>query len=192
VIPSEYREFFTATAGVSGTLIGLLFVAITVAPHRAQDPETRVVFRSHSAGALLVFTNALVLSLAALVPLVSLGWWTLASCVGILAFALASGRSGVAEARRDGGSWRTLTLAAGLLGVAVFEAVAGIQLIMNGSDLAALRTLNYVVIADVAMGINRAWHLVSLHDTSLLSSLRVIVHGDGPQAAAEPAAENPE
>jgi hypothetical protein len=87
MIPEEYRAFFTAAAGAGGALIGLLFVAITVSPEGAQHVDTRTEFRIRASTALLVFSNALALSLAALVPRISLGWWCLVTSLGLLAFA---------------------------------------------------------------------------------------------------------
>ena len=76
MIPSEeYREFFVAAAGAAAALIGLLFVAVSVFPERARQAQTQVAFHNRASAALLVFTNALVLSLAALVPGTTLGWW---------------------------------------------------------------------------------------------------------------------
>ena len=34
MVPQEFHEFFSACAAVSGALIGLLFVAVSVAPDR--------------------------------------------------------------------------------------------------------------------------------------------------------------
>ena len=154
-------------------------MAITVSPHRAQHVDTRLEFRIRSAAALLLFSNALVLSLAALVPGVDLGWWSLACCLGLLAFALATARTGIAEVRGHPGRWRLLALATTLLVIVGFEVQAGIRLLQNGSDLGAVRQLNYVIIADLAVGIARAWQLVDMQDTSLVTSLRTLAHGAG-------------
>lgn len=180
VIPQEYREFFTAAAGASGALIGLLFVAITVSPERARHTDTRTEFRVRASTALLVFSNALSLSLAALIPQVSLGWWCLVSCLGMLAFAFATTRSWIEENRRSPGAWRPLWLVCGLLLIVGFEVWAGVRLVRDGSDLGAIRTLDYVVIADLLMGIARAWQLASMRETGLLTSLRVLASGQEP------------
>jgi hypothetical protein len=87
VIPQEYHEFFVATAGATGALIGLLFVAVSVSPEQARQAQTRVTFHNRASAALLVFTNALVLSLAALVPGTTLGWWAIVMSASVLIFA---------------------------------------------------------------------------------------------------------
>jgi hypothetical protein len=58
-------------------------VAITVLPEHAQHPDTRVEFRTLASSAPVVFSNALVLSLAALVPGATPGWWALAGSVTV-------------------------------------------------------------------------------------------------------------
>jgi hypothetical protein len=178
VIPEEFHEFFTAAAGASGALVGLLFVAITVSPERAHHPDTRVEFGTRASAALLVFSNALVLSLAALVPGVALGWWCAAGSLGIVAFAFATARSCISELRRRRGGRGPLGVVAGLLIIAGFEVYVAVRLIRDTSDGGAISDLGYVVIADLAAGISRAWQLVRMRDTGLLSSLRTLARGD--------------
>jgi hypothetical protein len=86
-MPEEYREFFVAAAGTTGALVGLLFVAVSVFPDEGRQDTTRGQFHARSSAALLVFTNALVISMAALVPNVSLGWWAIATGISALVFA---------------------------------------------------------------------------------------------------------
>ncbi len=173
MIPQEYHEFFVATAGATGALIGLLFVAVSVHPGQARQAQTRVTFHNRASAALLVFTNALVLSLAALVPGTTLGWWAIVMSASVLIFAAATIRSIVANARHP---WRwqgSLGVVIALLIIAGFELYAGIRLVVD-TDFAAVSTLSYVIIGDLVVGISRAWQLVGLRDTGLLTSLRIL------------------
>lgn len=178
IIPDDYREFFVAAAGASGALIGLLFVAVSVFPERARAAATRVEYRTRASAALVVFTNALVLSLAALVPNVDLGWWSVASGAAVLVFGASTARSLVTAVRRGLGHWSSLGLVVALLVIAGYEISAGIQMITDNTDLQAIHTLDYLVIADLGLGIARAWSLVSSRDTGVVASLRVLARGD--------------
>lgn len=178
ILAGDYRDFFVAAAGASGALIGLLFVAVSVFPEQARQAPTRVAYHTQASTALLVFSNALVLSLAALVPGVGLGWWAVAISVGVVVFAAATARLIVAAARRGRGQWGLLGVVVTLLIIAGFEFSAGIRLIGDHTDLTAIRTLDYVVISYLGIGIARAWQLVSLRDSGLLSSLRILARGE--------------
>ncbi|MDT5067689.1 MAG: hypothetical protein QOK02_3844 [Mycobacterium sp.] len=184
MIPAEYREFFVASAGATGALIGLLFVAVSVLPEQAREAAARAEFQARSSAAMLVFSNALVISLAALVPGVSLGWWAIASGTVVLAFVVATGRSAVGEIRRRSNHVGWVWLVLGLLVIAGWELYAGIQLVLS-FDPGAVETLSYVVIADLMFGIARAWQLIGLRDTGLLTSLRVLVGRQGTPAQVD-------
>lgn len=177
MIPEDYREFFVASAGSSGALIGLLFVAVSVFPDRAREATTRVEFQTRSSAALLVFTNALVLSLAALVPGASLGWWAILSAVVVLTFIAATIRLAVNGLRRSSADRGWAWLVCGLLAIAGFETYAGVRLVA-AFDSGALQTLCYVVIGDLVFGIARSWQLLGLRDTGMVASLRILTGRD--------------
>jgi hypothetical protein len=51
--PRGVREFFVASAGATGALIGLLFVAVSVFPEHARQATPPVEFQTRSSAALL-------------------------------------------------------------------------------------------------------------------------------------------
>src|ERR1700733_9028318 len=62
------HQFFSACASVGGALIGLLFVAISVAPERILGPDASDVHGVRAVATLTAFTNALTVVLFGLIP----------------------------------------------------------------------------------------------------------------------------
>ena len=71
--PASLHAFFAAAASVAPALIGLLFVAITVARESLTSPDQNQAHRVRASVALTTFTNALTVSLFALTR-AGIGW----------------------------------------------------------------------------------------------------------------------
>lgn len=165
------HEFFAGSAGVAGALIGLLFVAISVAPERVLGPEAPEVHAVRAAATLTAFTNALVVSLFGLIPGFSGG--DTALVVAILGMLFVVGalirlapvvREGELKARESG-------FLIGLLVVFVVQLVAGITLELHPHNRGALQAICVVVVVCFLIGIERAWELVGGPKVGLWSSL---------------------
>jgi hypothetical protein len=154
------HEFFLASGGVAGALIGLLFVAISVTPERVAGAEAEESHRVRAASALTAFSNALVVSLFGLIPGQSLAWTaTVVAIVGLLF--VAGALVGLMEVRRS--QPRALPDAAFLVGlvvVFVLELVSGIRLIHDPAAGGPLETICILVVVCFLVGIARAWELV--------------------------------
>jgi hypothetical protein len=187
VVLASYQGFFTAAASAAAALIGLLFVAVSVAPQRLAAEETRVESQIRAGAALVAFTDVLVISLVGLIPNTGIGWITMSAAVGGIAFSAASGRSLREEARRGFASRRSFVLVAVLVMIFTGELIAGIVLVGKPHDKSGLDTVCGLLIGSTALGIARAWQLVGMRDTGLFSSVSSLIHGSDPAPEPDPA-----
>ncbi len=191
--PESLHDLFVASAGVAGALIGLLFVAISIEHERLTSADGDQVHRVRASAALTAFTNALVISLLALVPGGDLG--VAAIVVGGLglAFVLASVLS-VRRARRARpdrpGRLRDAVFLVALLVVFGFQVDSGVELAMRSHDRGPADTIAILVIVCFTIGINRAWELIGGPDIGLTHEVREIVreHGTTPDGGERPGA----
>lgn len=174
MVPEAFTNFFLGTAGVSGALIGLLFVAISVAPERSTQ-LANLQFDLRAAKAFSVFSNALVISLFALIPTIDLG--TTAVIVGAVSVASCLAMALLTVREGPSGS-RTTELARIVVQGAVFayEVVVGFQVMGTTGDHDGVEKLAILVVVMFVIGMARSWQLLGARDMSLLnmavSSLR--------------------
>jgi hypothetical protein len=139
--PDNLHEFFLGSAGVAGALIGLLFVAISVSQERLAGKGNAQIHRVRAAAALTAFTNALAVSLFALIPGKMIGQSAL--IVGILGIMFVAAAL-LSMLRSVGLGLNSLRDAAFLLGlVASFavQVVAGLIVIENPDRVGSVKTL---------------------------------------------------
>lgn len=158
-MPDDLRDFFVAGAGAAGALIGLLFVAVSVSTARLAD-ESLQHYRVRASAALTAFTNALVVSLFALIPGHKVGLATVIVATLGLTFVLASALS---LARAHQLRWRAARDFVFLLGLATtfaIQAVAGAIVMAHPDDSGTVDTIAILVIVCFTIGIARAWELI--------------------------------
>jgi hypothetical protein len=177
VVPENLHDFFMGSAGVAGALIGLLFVAISVAAGRlSQDKEGAQLHRIRAVASLTAFTNALTVSLFALIPGHKVG--VTATVLGPLglAFVLASLLSLIrlGEVTR----WRTARDAVFLLGLGVIfvlQMAAGISVIVQPGNAGDVATIADLVVICFLVGIARAWELIGGPNIGFVDEVTALV-----------------
>lgn len=169
MVPATFHDFFLGSMGAAAALIGLLFVAIAVAPGRVFGPDAsadqEMVARS-AFGALIV---AFFVSTVALIPAVNLGYVllpvNLALFASTIAHAVRLGRSRAPRPRRV----RTpalLLVAAAVYGIGGYD---GIALLRHPGDAGAVATAAYLLVSVYGIGLARSWELLGGRRTGLLT-----------------------
>ncbi len=187
VTPPTLHDFFVASGGVAGTLIGLLFVAVSVAHERLTAEDAEYGHRLRASAALTSFTNALSVSLFALVPGVGLGYT--AAVVGALGlvFVAASLLSLVSARRTKPVPGRDLLFLVGLVVTFGLEVFFGTRLASRGHDRDAADAIAVLVIVCFLIGVARSWELVGGPSFKLFSEIRgLLVSALGPGEGPDP------
>jgi hypothetical protein len=154
------HAFFSGSASVAGALIGLLFVAISVAPEGVLGPDASEAHSLRAAAALTAFTNALVVSLFGLVPGFDAGGAALVVAIVGLLF-IAGSILRVVPAWRSGQiRLGDVSFLVALLVVFVIQLIAGLKLELHPANAGDLQTICVLVVVCFVIGIARAWELV--------------------------------
>jgi hypothetical protein len=189
MVPEGIRSFFAASAGVGGALIGLLFVAISVSAERlARDEAGAQVHRIRAVAALTAFTNALTVSLFALIPGHKIGPTSVSvAAVGLLFVAAAL----LSLVRLRQLRWATIRDALFMVGLAVvfvIQLVEGLGINAQPSNSGDVDTIAILVIFCFLIGIARAWELIGItHEVTALVRSHNRDEEPGDQQPPEPA-----
>ena len=161
MVGADLHDFFLGSAGVAGALIGLLFVAISVAGERLSSREVSApIHRIRAAAALTAFMNTLTVSLFALLPGQYIAWTAVAVAATGIGFILASllalARFRLLWSRRV----RDALFLVGLAIVFVIQLLRGLEVARHPGNAGAVNDIAILVIICFLLGIYRAWDLI--------------------------------
>jgi hypothetical protein len=187
VVPSSIHDFFTASASVAGALIGLLFVAISVASDRlARAAAEGQLHRIRAVAALTAFTNTLSVSLFALIPGHKIAWATVSVAAVGLAFIVATLLSLIRLRPVRGATVRDGLFLIGLAVTFVFQLIAGIDVGAHPGDSGAVNTIAILAVVCFLIGIARAWELIGGPSIGIAHEVTALVrHKDGTEDPQE-------
>ena len=146
--------FFTACAAVAGSLIGLLFVAISLRYEQILGNTARRANRALAGAAFTALTSALLLSLWAILPHTDLGYPATALAAGAIWSTLKTHYGGLF--RRD----TSTRLFIGSLLLYLCELVVGLLLVVQPRNSDLVYDLAYVVFGAFGAALARSWQLL--------------------------------
>ena len=176
MIPESFHDFFVATGGVAGALIGLLFVAISVAPERLLGDGAAQSHRVRASTALTAFTNALTVSLFGLIPGMSMGATAVSVALIGLLFVAGSLVSLLRVRKHQPGALRDASFLAGVAIVFALQLFFGIGLQRHHHDLGDVRGLAILVTVCFLIGISRSWELIGGPSIRLRREILTTLH----------------
>jgi hypothetical protein len=172
MIPADFRDIFLASAGADGSLIGLLFVALSISHDRLVGSQQMAqASRVRAAAALTAFLNALSVSMFALVPGIGVRWPAVILAASGLAFVVAALVSLLRVRRTQPGELRDALFLGGLAVALIVQLEAGVRLILHPHNTGAVQTVAVIVIVCLLIGIARSWELIGGPSIALRSVL---------------------
>lgn len=170
MVPPELSNYFLATAGAGAALIGLLFVAVSIAPEQIATRRAPLERQAVAASTFTALVNAFFISLGGLFP-GSLGW-----------MALLMGSLGLLNSLTLGGhllrhpkNWQNFLRRVFLIlvSLAIYgdEFYYALRLTITSSAVDSAYALAGLLLAVYGVGLIRAWELLGVNRFGLLSRL---------------------
>lgn len=176
MVPTDFANYFLATAGAGAALIGLLFVAISINPERTFGRDAHPVRQRVASGAFTALVNAFFISTSALIPHTNVGYVT-----------LIMGGIGLLNSLRQGGEflfgywreslavrlpWPVALRALAFVVVSLilygYEVVLAVQLLIQPDAVDFVYTLAGILLGIYGLGLVRAWELLGAPRSSLI------------------------
>jgi len=175
MVPPEFLNFFSAITGAGAALVGLLFVAVSIAPEQMVTRRAPVERQAVAGSAFTALINAFFVSLVALIPLLNIG----TPIVPFICLCLVTTLIQAWQLLRLRKGWQSFLRRAFLVALSLvlygLELLNALHLSFDPSQVGDLYGLIFLLVGVFALGLIRAWQLLGVHRYGLfgwLSPLR--------------------
>ncbi len=159
MVPSDYTAFFAASAGAGAALVGLLFVAISVEPHRTIRGDAPLERQAAAGNAFTALITAFFISLGALIP-GGLGDAALIMSFLAIVSTLNLGRRLLKQQSGWQGLLRRGFLVTLSLAVYGYECYLAARFIASPQEAGYVAAMASVLLGIYGLGLVRAWELL--------------------------------
>lgn len=182
MVTEAFHDYFAASTGAGAALVGLLFVAVSIAPERTVMSGAPVERRVVAFSAYTALLNAFFLSLVALLPQTNLGSAALVlSLIGLVNQCFI----GWDLFRPMKRKWLSMVRGAVLIlaGLLLYggECYDAFLLILSPTNSARIYALAGLLLGIYALGLTRAWQLLGGRGHGLSEWLSPLHTSDGRQ-----------
>lgn len=159
MIPAVYSNFLVASTQASAALIGLLFVAVSIAPERVFGAGAVAEKRALALSAFIALANAFFISFASLIPHIDFG--VMVVVVGtVAALQTVQLLAMLPSWRREGTLIRSGLLFVVSAFVYGYEIAIGVQLLSKPFDPGLMTALLSIILGVFSLGLARSWELL--------------------------------
>lgn len=158
MVPEAFNNFFLASAGIGATLVGLIFVAVSIAPEHIVQANAPIERQAMAASSFTALLNAFFISFGALIPGFIGPMTLIMSTLGLINSSLLAWKL-LKERER----WQNVVRRLFLILVSViiygYEFYYAILIILNPDSFGNIYTLAGLLVGVYGIGLTRAWQL---------------------------------
>ena len=185
MVPPQFTNFFIASASAGAALVGLLFVAVSIAPERIVMANAPVERRAMAASSFTALLNAFFISLGALIP-ENVGFLILLMSASGLVNSLFLAWNLLKE-RQSWQGWqnvlRRLFLILASFVIYGWELYVAIGLLYEPHNLGSFYTLTGLLLSVYGIGLVRAWQLLGARRYGLMRWLNPLTEMTGTESS---------
>src|SRR6266480_3028164 len=174
MVPEAFNNFFLASAGIGATLVGLIFVAVSIAPEHIVQANAPIERRAMAASAFTALLNAFFISFGALIPGIIGSLTLVMSALGLTTSSLLAWNL-LKERERWQNVLRRVFLILVSFIIYGFEFYYAILIIQEPNNVGNFYVLAALLLVVYGIGLTRAWQLLGARRYGLggwLSPLR--------------------